>query len=84
MENTSRRFVSRELDKKDFTHQDAVRAIRCWFVVHTDYGGYVENDFTFHRWEDGSITISENDGNGFISIHDKEILEIMRNLLIQL
>jgi len=74
----------KELDKKDFTHTEAIRAVRCWFVVHTDYGGYMENDYTFHKWEDGSIAISENAGDGFISIHDNEILEIMRNLLIQL
>ena len=74
-------FIKKELAQKDFTHKEAIRAIRCWFAVHTEYGGYVEHDFTFHKWADGSISISENDGDDFISIHDKDILDVLRELL---
>lgn len=77
----TRKFISKELAEKDFTHKDAVRAVRCWFVIHTDTGGYTENDITFHRFCDGGITISRNDGDDFISIHDKDILDILRELL---
>lgn len=76
-----RKFIKKVLQEKDFVHKEANKAVRCWFVVHNEYGGYVEQDYTFHKWLDGSITISENDGNGFISIRDKEIIEILKGLL---
>jgi len=75
-----RKFIFKELDKKDFTHKEALRAVRCWFVIHTDTGGYVESDITFHRLIDG-LTISRNDGDDFISIHDAEMIEVLRELL---
>jgi len=61
--------VFKELDRKDFTHTEALRAFRFWDVTHTENGGYTSNDYTVHIWEDGSLTISENDGGGFISLH---------------
>ena len=78
---TKRTFKRKERKKKDFTHEDAIRAVRCWFVIHTDTGGYTENEFTFHRFADGGITISEDDGDGFLYFHDKEIIDILRELL---
>jgi len=61
--------LKKELDKKDFTHKEANRAFRVWTVVHTDEGGYIANDITVHVWTNGDFTISENDGDGFVSIH---------------
>lgn len=73
--------MTRELDPKDFTHKDAKKAVRFWTVVHTDEGGYVENDFTVHVWDNGDFTISDNDGEGFISMHG-EIAKAVRMFLI--
>ena len=64
-----KKFLHKTIEKKDFTHKDAVRAERFWIVVHTDEGGYTENDFTVHVWSNGDFTISDNDGDGFISMH---------------
>lgn len=58
-----------ELDPKNFTHKNATKAFRLWNVTHTKEGGYTHDDYTIHLWEDGGFTISENDGEGFISLH---------------
>jgi len=59
---------TKDLEEKDFTHKDAAFARRIWLVHHTDEGGYTSSDFTIHIWKDGSFTISENDGDGFVSL----------------
>jgi len=79
--NERKQFFRRELEQKEFTHKEAKRAVRCWRTVYTDTGGYVEQDFTFHLFENGAITLSENDGDGFLSIGDKETLDVIRELL---
>lgn len=76
-----KKFIKKELQHKDFTHKDAIRAVSCWWVIHTDTGGYTENEFDFHLWADGSIAISGRGDGQFISIHDKETLDILRELL---
>jgi hypothetical protein len=74
------KFFKKELDKKDFTHKEAIRAVQVWFTIHTERGGYTRAEFTFHRFADG-ITLSSDGSYGFISIHDKEILDVLRELL---
>lgn len=77
----ARSFIKEELELKDFTHKDAIRAVRCWWVVHTKWGGYTENELDFHLWKDGSIAISGNGDGQFIMISDKETLDVLRELL---
>ena len=74
--------LQKDIDKKDFTHKEAKRAVRIWEVTHTEEGGYRDNDFTIHLFEDGAITISENDGDGFISLHG-EIAQTFRKLICE-
>jgi hypothetical protein len=76
----SKKFVRRELKKENFTHPDAIRVVRAWWVVHTDTGGYTEDELDFHLWKDGSITISDTNDDQFISISG-EMLDILRDLL---
>lgn len=78
-----KKTLSKELTKDKFTHKDAERAYRIWTVVHNDEGGYVEDDLTIHTWADGDFTISENDGDGFISVHG-ETAKFALNLLRRL
>ena len=59
----------KDIKKEDFTHKDAKLARRIWPVHHTDEGGYISSDFDIYVWEDGSFTISENGGDGFVSLH---------------
>jgi hypothetical protein len=75
------KFFKKELDKKDFTHKDALRAVKTWFTVYSDTGGYVRTEMTMHLFADG-IVLSD-DGSGFISIHDKEIMNVLRELLAE-
>lgn len=72
----TKKFIKRDLDPKDFVHTSAKRARRFWVVVHTDEGGYIENDFTVHIWDNGDFTISDNDGEGFVSLHGDIATEI--------
>lgn len=77
---TEKKFMQKELAKADFTHRDAKKAFRFWIVVHTDEGGYMENDYTVHIWENGDFTISDNDGESFISLHGeiaKAIIDVL-------
>lgn len=75
-----KKFMQKQLDPKDFVHKDADVAFRFWIVVHTDNGGYIENDYTVHLWRDGSFTISDNDGDGFVSLHGEIALAIRKAL----
>jgi hypothetical protein len=81
MSEISKKFIRKELEPKDFTHKDAVRVIRCWWVIHTDFGGYTENELDFHLWKDGSIAISGARDAQYVSIDDKETLDVLRELL---
>ena len=65
----TKKFLHKTIDPKNFTHKAAARAERFWIVVHTDEGGYIEEDFTVHVWDDGSFTISDNNGKSFISVN---------------
>lgn len=76
-----KKLIFKELEKKDFTHADAVRAVRVWNVIHTEQGGYTEDDFTFHLFPDGEITISSNDSDGFISMRP-EIANVLKTVLL--
>lgn len=76
-----KKFIKRELEKKDFTHKDAIRAVKCWYVVHTDLGGYTEDELDFHLWENGAIAISGNSDGQFIMIEDQKTLDILREFL---
>lgn len=72
---------TKDIKKEDFTHKDAKFARRIWLVHHTDEGGYTSDDFDIHVWEDGSFTISENDGDGFVSLHG-EIAQAFMNCFL--
>lgn len=72
----TRKFIQKKLEPKDFTHKDAQTAYHLWTVIHTDYGGYIENDYTIHIWENGDFTISSNDREDFISISGETALAI--------
>jgi hypothetical protein len=69
MTNENVILKTKDIEKKDFTHTGADFARRIWLVHHTDEGGYTSGDHTIHIWKDGSFTVSENDGDGFISLH---------------
>ena len=75
-------LFTKELDLKEFTHKDAIRAIRVWTTIYNDHGGYVANDFDFHVWENGSITISDNEGDHFVSL-DKEFVDVLVKLILE-
>ena len=74
-------FIKKELEHDDFVHEDAIRAIRCWWVNHTEQGGYAEGEYVFHLFNNGGISISGEGDGQFFSIDDKETLDILREFL---
>jgi len=81
MSTTKRHFV-KELKEEEFIHKNAYKAVRFWDVCYTDTGGYTENEFTVHFFVDGSLTISQDSGDGFISLHGKAV-KTFRALITQ-
>lgn len=73
-----KKFIEKEIEKKDFVHKDAIRAIECWFVHHTDTGGWSDEKVDYHLFVDGSISISN--GNDFIHL-SKEHVAVLRKLM---
>jgi len=73
-------FFIKELEKSKFTHKDAVRAVSAWITQYTDDGGYVVSRFSFHIFEDGHVTISDNDGDGFVSL-EKRFVDVLLKML---
>ena len=76
------KFIVKELPRESFIHKDAVRAVKCWTVHHTDEGGWRDGEFTFHVFDDGSITISDDEGSGFVSM-GADAVNVLRGLLTQ-
>lgn len=79
--NAEKKFMHKSIEKKDFIHKDAEYEERFWTVVHTDEGGYVETDHTISVWSNGGFTISQNDGDGFISL-SREIAQAVAKFLL--
>lgn len=78
--NEESKWIVKELDKKDFTHPDAIRAVKIWRVVHTDYGGYTDNEIDFHVFPDGHIAVSGNGDGQFIFL-DVPQVELLKTLI---
>ncbi len=79
---TTKTFLQKELTGKDLYSEDIVRGYKMWTVVHTETGGYSENELNIYFHEDGSIFLSEEGGDGSISLSPKQ-LEYFKKLLIQ-
>ena len=76
------KFIVKELPRESFVHRNANRAVRCWTVHHTDEGGWTEGEFTFHTFDDGSITISGDGNDAFVSM-GADAVNVLRGLLTQ-
>lgn len=68
--------------KKDLTAQDVrwsrvpiIKGVRCWYVIHTDFGGHTEDEVEFLLFDDGTIAIGA-DGH----LHDEQI-DALRDFL---
>lgn len=77
------KFMFGKLEKKDFYTADVIEGYRIWKVIHTDEGGYTENDLRIYVHKDGSVSIS-GDGDGeFVYIypeHVKYLKDILNNI----
>jgi hypothetical protein len=78
-----KKLIFKELEKKDFTYIDEVRAVRVWNVIHSETGEWTDDDFTFHLFSDGRLVISANDRGEHIYL-PTEITNVLRILFLQL
>ncbi len=74
----TRKTITKVIEKKDYTHKEAIKAWKSWVVVHTDWGGYTEDELELYLWADGSMTIS--DDNNFISLNKTQVDFILKFL----
>ncbi len=51
-----RKLIIQKLESKDFTHKDSYCEYKTWYVIHTDYGGYTENDIHISLSKDGDLS----------------------------
>ncbi len=59
------KYILKELKKEDLYFEDSVRGWESYHLVHTDKGGYTENELEFNILKDGSFSIdSERESYG--------------------
>lgn len=57
------KWMVKELDKKDLYSEDMTVGYKFWKLIHTDDGGYTENEIRLYVFENGAISFSgDNDG----------------------
>jgi hypothetical protein len=68
------KWIFKKLDKKELYSEDMVDGYRSYKLVHTDEGGYTENELNFYFYSDGDIAINcYNSESGFISLYPEQV-----------
>lgn len=53
----TRKFMKKHLTNEDLSNEDIIKGLRNWYVIHTDTGGYSENEVEFWMYIDGTLSI---------------------------
>lgn len=51
-----------------------VRSIKCWYVIHTEMGGYMEDEVEFEEHKDGTLVVSNHNQWVFLDRNQVEVL----------
>ena len=76
----TRKLIIKKLETKDFTHEDSYCEYKTWYITHTDYGGYTENDIHISLSQDGNLSCW-GDSEGCY-LYNKQV-ELLTNILIE-
>ncbi len=77
----NRKFICQRLEPKDYTHEDSYCEYKTWYVIHTDYGGYTENELNISLLINGELSCW-SDREGFGCYLYKEQVELLTHILI--
>lgn len=65
-------FIVRENNSP--TDQKLNRSTKCWYVTHTEEGGYMEDEVEFEEHTDGTICVSNANQWVFLDRNQVEVL----------
>ena len=75
------KFLTKKLEGKELYSEEMNKGYKSWKVVHTDYGGYTENELSIYRYKDGSISMSAGDSeNGFVYFCPEQVSFLIKTL----
>jgi len=79
-EFSSEKWILQELSPNldDLIFKDCWKAVKTWKVINNQFGGYTENELSFHLMKDGGMILWDDDE--MISI-TKEQMEVLKDLI---
>jgi hypothetical protein len=74
------KWTYEKLGEKDLYSKDMVCGYSFWKLVHTDKGGYNENEVNVYWHEDGAISFSRDGDGAFVYFYPEQFKQLLMAL----
>jgi hypothetical protein len=71
------RWMYEKLGEKELYSKDMVCGYSFWKLVHTDHGGYNENEVSVYWHSDGAISFSGDGDGAFIYLYPEQAKQVL-------
>lgn len=80
--NETRTFIKKNLSAEDLAWSSTpiIKGVSCWYVIHSDTGGYTEDVRNFYIFEDGTVMIDSDHERYSISLRTEQV-NLLRDFL---
>jgi len=80
MSDKKAKFIVKHLNAKETDNANIVKEVRCWYVIHTDTGGYSENEVEFTLYVDGTFAVGGESERYSVFLLPEQV-ELLRKFL---